>query len=171
MEKLSLKREQLSMKYFRIIPPFMVNKGGRGLLGSMLMFVSNEDNVSLQYPFSKEYDQRFYGGKSSGTGWLNYGIFKKCWNIVHFDLPNAFVRSLNATFNPSLHLSQKRLELSVSFQAHQACGSFYKILSKVQAGRLKKATGNLSPLINQASLKVDKLLMPQSFLMNVWTPG
>lgn len=65
-------------------------------------FISEEDNVALQCPFSEE--EVFgvikdpMGDKTPGPNGFTMGFFKKCWNVISFDLLKCFCQKLKCHF-------------------------------------------------------------------------
>lgn len=84
---------------------------------------------------------------------------------------NAFVRSLNAT--SIAHIPKKIGAKEVhDCRPISPLGSFYKILSKVLAGRLKKIIEKLGSTHQLAFIKGKQIIYAHThLLMNVKTPG
>ncbi len=105
--------------------------------------------VHLERPFELEEVVQVLkdvqGNKASGPDGFTMAFFQKCWNVLEKDVMDffgevhmycKFEKSLNTTF---LSLIPKKVDATNirNFHPISLIGSFYKLLSKVLANRLR----------------------------------
>ncbi|XP_071715058.1 uncharacterized protein [Rutidosis leptorrhynchoides] len=147
-----------------------LSEGNDNNLATEINKISSEEAIELERIFSEseiwEAVNDCGSSKALGPDGFNLGFYKKFWNIIKGDLIEAInmfwekgeiSKGCNASF---ITLVPKKLDpVSLNdYRPISLIGSFYKVIAKLLANRLKKVTPNLVGYEQSAFIKGRNIL-------------